>query len=458
MIGTTLDFGDTDRYVLVESLVRNRPVLVGSQTYSRAGSTLTVTINFSLTGGTNTTPQAGDIVVLCYSVGSTVAATPQAPAGYTTIAAITRNDTYDVALYVGYKVMGATPDTTFQIPTSSSADNAQAAAVFVWRGVEGLDVTSVTAVGIDGRAANPPAITPVTENSVIMAIGASGHVGGSTPVYTSSDLTGFRTIGANDTYDTTIGAGYFNWVSGTFDPAAFAIGGSTTSDAWAAVTLALRPILVNESIYGNYKNSGVWDIRSLFEQRASLPQATPEYTVFAGGISTVDSTNLTVPFPVGIQAGDLLIIDGYVNANAVASTPSGWAATFNEAYHPCFFKTATGSETGSVTVPKNTTTTTARAQMYVVRVTAGYTAAIKATTGGYAGSSTYTPLGLQYNGYDLNIAGFGYSTSAASAVTGFTNLISVSGWSSWYRANYSGDVTYTSPASVNYRHLVININ
>jgi hypothetical protein len=203
----------------------------------------------------------------------------------------------------------------------------------------------------------------------------------------------------------------------------------------------------------NRKNSGIWNIQSVFKELS-----VPFYNVFVGAVSTVDATNLTVPFAAGIQAGDLLIIDGYMNADVIASTPSGWTATFNGAYTPLFFRTAVGNETGSVTVTKNTTTTNARAQMYVVRAPSGFTPTIKGTTGGFSGSSTYTPTGFQNNGADLNLAGFGFSSNNATAVTGFINLTSASGWSSWYNRNNTSAVSYTASGNVNFRHLVININ
>lgn len=265
MLGATLDFTSTDQYIVGTTQTRPAPIFVGSQTYGRAGSTVDTAVTFALTGGVGTTPQAGDFVVLSIAIGQTNSTSaPQGITGYTTLGQVVGADTYDAGLYVGTKVMGSTPDTTFPVRSSYSIDNAQAAIVFVWRNVESLDVASTTASGANSRAANPPAITPVTENSIVMAIGSSAHVGG-TVNYTNTELQGFRTAAANDTYDVSLGAGYVNWTTGAFDPVAFTITGSTTADSWAALTLALKPALVDTVLYGNKKNSGIWNLQSAYE-------------------------------------------------------------------------------------------------------------------------------------------------------------------------------------------------
>lgn len=186
------------------------------------------------------------------------------------------------------------------------------------------------------------------------------------------------------------------------------------------------------------------------------------YRVLRGGVSSVTSTTLSVPYPSGIQSGDLLVVIGYMNANVKASTPSGWDATYNDFYAPIFFRTATGPVSGSLAITKNTTTTNARAEMFSLRSNAG-APSIKGFAAGFQGSGTsYAPVGLQNNGSDLNLAGFGFGTSSATAVSGdpapFVNLTLASGWSSWYSPNCTSNITITTNGSVNIRSLVINVN
>lgn len=263
IIGKYKKYGTSVIPIVGTTQIRSRPTIVGSQIYNRAGFPAEVNVNFSLTGGTNTTPQAGDLVVLAISLGAAATTLMTAPAGYTQIAMFASNGTtYDSVLYVGYKVMGATPDTTFPIPSALSTANSQMAVVFVWRNFDvssPLDVTSTVATGVSGRLANPPSITPATSLSVIMAIGACAYRG-TVVSFTNATLSGFRTTSGNDTYDGALGAGYFNWTSGTYDPSAFSITGSTTSDSWTALTLAIRGKLVDTPIYGNKENTGVWDL------------------------------------------------------------------------------------------------------------------------------------------------------------------------------------------------------
>lgn len=265
MIGAALDLDTTERYVISTTQERLRPIFVGSQGYARLGSTSATTVSFSLTGGSSTTPAAGDIVILSIAIGAASTTLISAPAGYTQLALFAASDTYDSVLYVGYKIMTSTPDTTFPIPSSLSTSNAQVANVFVWRNIDSgtpIDVATVTATGANSTNANPPSITPTTTNAIIMGIGAAGHVNGTTN-FSSSNLSGFISNGANDTYDASLGAGYYLWDSGSFDPAAFTMT-STTSDSWTAVTLAIRPSLTDVPVYGNLKNSGIWNIQSVF--------------------------------------------------------------------------------------------------------------------------------------------------------------------------------------------------
>ena len=176
VIGTPLDFGSSKQYE------RTRPVLVGSQVFGRVGTTSGLSVTIALTGGTDAVPRTGDLLVLAVAIGST--GTPSnftVPTGYTVIYQGTSNGTYDTALLVCYKVVGLTVDTTFVVPSSLSTANAQTAILFAWRNVDltnPLDVTAVSNVLTTSRLADPPEITPITNNSVIMGVGAAAHIGG----------------------------------------------------------------------------------------------------------------------------------------------------------------------------------------------------------------------------------------------------------------------------------------
>lgn len=221
---------------------------VGGNSAAVAGST-TVGASMSLTaltGGSGSTAQTGDIVVVLVGIGSQgVNAPTMSTTGYTTIATLYADDTNDANLLVAYKVMGGTPDTVVDTNPSGNNARALAAAVHVWRGVDTttpLDVTSTTATGINTGQPTPPAITPVTSGSVIICCGVSGEANPASATFTTATLSNFVANGSSDTNSTNVGIGSFAWSSGTYTPATFGGGSLSSANSWAAVSLALRPL------------------------------------------------------------------------------------------------------------------------------------------------------------------------------------------------------------------------
>jgi len=201
-----------------------------------------------LTGGIASSPAAGDLVIIYFGTASTADRNLVVGSSYVEVTELYSSDTFDTNLVVARKFMGATPDTSITLTGGTlSVDDAGAVVAQVWRGVDPVtpfDVTQTTATGQNSVLCDPPAITPVTPGAVIVSGGAGAHNQSSiiTGVYSSPDLTGFRTAGQNDTNDVVIGVGYHAWTSGAFDPAQFAfLLSDSTSFSWAAVTLALRP-------------------------------------------------------------------------------------------------------------------------------------------------------------------------------------------------------------------------
>jgi len=197
-----------------------------------------------LTGGVDTTAQAGDIVIGFLCVYDASDAALVIGTGYTLIGSELYVSTGGVNLRAAYKVMGGSPDTSLAFSSDIGVESAWGALVF--RGFDAgtpIDVTTTTATGAnsDVTNANPPAITPVTPGSVIVAIGG-GCSSAALTAFTSSDLSNFvhaeRTSGS---FKAQIGAGSAIWSgSGAFNPAQFGGGVSDNSADWAAITLALR--------------------------------------------------------------------------------------------------------------------------------------------------------------------------------------------------------------------------
>jgi len=209
------------------------------------GTTTTVTFGGNLTGGLSSSPETGDMVLIFLGQGGS-GSNPRID-GYNLVYADTKG-------YIGYKFMGGTPDTTVYIEVNNSTDRLKypsAVVIQVFRNVnpdvpfDVLPVITTTAT----TTVDPSAITPVTEGAVIVASGVLSRVLNSDgTVLTSSDLTGFRRendVRCNTTGcdSTCVGAGYYEWTSGSFNPAAFSYaGGSYQSVATVCSTLALRPI------------------------------------------------------------------------------------------------------------------------------------------------------------------------------------------------------------------------
>ena len=218
--------------------------LVGSKLAGWAGTTINQTVALTdLTGGIGSAPQDGDIVILAYAVGSGTGtpALSVVTSGYTSVASLFSDDANDTSLIVQRKIMVGTPDTSVQVSGTGNNNHAGRVAIFVFRGVNGttpMDVTATTATGINGGRPTPPAITPTTSGAWIYSMGGSGT---QAPALFTSDLPNFITATANDVNDIAIGAGAFEWTSGTYTPAQFGGNSTSTNDSWAAVTLALRP-------------------------------------------------------------------------------------------------------------------------------------------------------------------------------------------------------------------------
>lgn len=228
---------------------------VGGVASGRAGATGTTTQSLSgtLTGGSNTSPSEGDLVVVWCSTGAdTTATTTLAVSGDNSGAYSNETlqsqlgTTYDAYSQLNWFRQGATVDTSLTIPSSGSVRNAQRWAVHVFRGVDSAtpwDVASVNTSGTASGRPNPGSINPSTSGAWILWLGSSSAATGAAytaPTDFSADWLGGTTA---DTADCMHGAGYYTgWTTGAYDPAAITAGGTTNAaDAWVAKTAVLRP-------------------------------------------------------------------------------------------------------------------------------------------------------------------------------------------------------------------------
>jgi len=206
----------------------------------------THTINITDIGST---PQEGDLLVAitgnCWQSDldrtTTVGAVTM-----TELADIFASDLTDVNMWAGYKVLDATDIAadTVNFAGAVSADNASTIAIFVIRSADEttpIDVTTATATGANTANANPPAITPVTEDALILVAAVGGSEAATSYTNNPDSLENLVNASGDDFKNSFIVAGSTPWVGGAFDPQVFTANVNSTSDSWCAVTIAIRP-------------------------------------------------------------------------------------------------------------------------------------------------------------------------------------------------------------------------
>jgi len=194
-----------------------------SGNYEAGSSTVAVSLPSGL--------QEDDIVIVTY-VQDALNQTVAVPSGWTSI--YTADDAVpDMAVF--YKIMGATPDTTVLVYEDVEDTGIYVAAAF--RGVDTttpLDTTPTNASNSVGMP-DAPSITTTTDNCCIVAVGGLDD-----DILTSSGVSGYdgtEAIGGTDTH-----SAMMSWLldagsAGAQNPGAF---GGAGTDAWHAVTIALR--------------------------------------------------------------------------------------------------------------------------------------------------------------------------------------------------------------------------
>lgn len=207
-------------------------VTTGTGTISNIDVSLT-----SLSGGLGTSPAAGDLVIVYFGTGSQNNRSLVIE-GYTTVADLYQDGaSYDTNFIAGYKIMGSTPDVQVTLRGTSSTSDATAVIVQVWRNASIGSAASFTQTGSNF---DPPSVTPVANGSWVVVGGAAAH-GDGVDTFTSPDLSGFITDGANSVNDVSIGAGYYEWTSGTFDPQQWTNTSGGSGKSSAGVTIVLTP-------------------------------------------------------------------------------------------------------------------------------------------------------------------------------------------------------------------------
>lgn len=192
----------------------------------------------SLSGGIDTKPSIGDIVIVCLDITDSTTRTFTCSTGYIKIANLKATNTYSSQLAVFYKVL-----TTAETSVSFGGLGTTQFSCFcahVWRGVDSvspLDATSVTLINSSNGIPNASSITTTTNNAVVLAVGSVSIVAaGSLTV-----PTGMENMKGATQSSMSIGIASIALSSvGTYDPPQFNGGTTSTSASSCTVTMALR--------------------------------------------------------------------------------------------------------------------------------------------------------------------------------------------------------------------------
>jgi hypothetical protein len=228
---------------------------VGHSTATIDGGAVSVNPR-SLTGGIDTQMRAGDFALL--AVGNATSnnqnnALSIASGGGLTWTATTKVFQHDLAdmNFIVFRALAATAPTG-NVTTNSITNGASIAMLTVWRGIDPaspLDTAIQITGAINGAHPNPPAgLAATMAGCVAVVFGANACVNNSAQTITSVSsgytLTSKGNNTANILADVAGACGYLATPlsSGqTVDPGAYVSSKSTTSDAWGAATVILRP-------------------------------------------------------------------------------------------------------------------------------------------------------------------------------------------------------------------------
>ena len=168
---TALVFGQSGDLFAARGLITLVDTAIGS---ALSGGNVTVTLPVGTAEGD--VVYANAVVTNGLDVGD-IDMVPTS-SGWTELADLYRNDVNACNQGVYRKVMGSTPDTTFEFPGTGNANDGAAVTLIVLRGVDTTtpeDTAVTTAGGISSGQPNNPAITTVTAHAWVLALGASSE-------------------------------------------------------------------------------------------------------------------------------------------------------------------------------------------------------------------------------------------------------------------------------------------
>jgi hypothetical protein len=240
--------------------------------------------------------QQGDLVI-CFvaSSGTADQVMSTTSSGWTKRSDVYANGTIDTNLAAFWKIMGASPDSSFVGVGPGGSSNATIAGAIAFDGIDPASpfiVADTTATGTATSVPNPPSLTTGDATAAVVAAGAG--VAGTGAAFTSASLTGFVSANHAETNDCALGYGYSLNKSG-FDPAAFGGGNVNAANSWAAMTLGLKPLAATTHA-GDAALSGAGTI-------AAVGRRTQPGAVGISGAGTLAASGAILKLASAVLAG-----------------------------------------------------------------------------------------------------------------------------------------------------------
>lgn len=220
---------------------------VGGQVAGRTNASSALSVNFSLTGGSDSVPSTNDVVIVCPATGSAAGNPAMAittPTGYTALGQLNQSAvTADTSMDCSWKVMGGTPDTAVTIPGTTNNAWGEAYCIIVFRGVDTsnpMDVAAVSGGNTGTGRPDPSSIDWTTANTWVVIAGSGAAGTGANYTAPTGYTTDFVTATGTDTTDAMIGCGYRTDPADPEDPGGYTGGTTGANDSWTSYTMALR--------------------------------------------------------------------------------------------------------------------------------------------------------------------------------------------------------------------------
>lgn len=241
---------------------------VGGKAVSFAGTTSTTEISLlDITGGIDTQPRTDDFVLVMYSCsGAGRPPISVLTSGYLELANLYADSTRDTTASICCKFMGASPDTSVVLPATTSTTDPGSVIIRVWRGVNKafpLDIPIAFSTFTTTQSVDPPAVTPLTNNTIIEVFGTA--VGVSNFTLSNAGLQSFISVNGNSGRVIAAACGYASGSLNTYDPGTLNSVPSGTNTS-IGITVVLRPA---ENIIILTPTDGIKDLAGYTEYRLS---------------------------------------------------------------------------------------------------------------------------------------------------------------------------------------------